>query len=127
MGKGCLLNQLKAKYLKATNPGGAANFESEYLGYCIPPTMHMIWPNIWLNRKENCTLSEWGDSLIILGLYDYDISGKAGPASVKTAEYSERETEYALEWVAESLTEITAFQVQLAEGLHGTPFDTEVR
>ena len=35
MGKGCLLNQLKAKYLKATNPGGAANFESEYLGCCI--------------------------------------------------------------------------------------------
>ena len=55
------------------------------------------------------------------------ISGKAGPANVKTAEFGERETEYALEWVAESITEITAFQVQLAEGLHGTPFDTEVR
>ena len=46
---------------------------------------------------------------------------------MKTAEYGERETEYALEWVAESITEITTFQVQLAEGLHGTPFDAQVR
>ena len=46
---------------------------------------------------------------------------------MKTAESGESETEYALEWVAESITEITAFQVQLAEGLHGTPFDAQVR
>jgi hypothetical protein len=53
--------------------------------------------------------------------------GLAGSPSIKTEFYSDSETSYALEWMAESITPITAFKLQLAEGLHGTQFSKEIR
>ena len=40
------------------------------------------------------------------------LSGKAGPVSIKSSPDGDERTRYALEWVAESITAITAFKLQ---------------